>query len=579
MIDSSYGLGESIVQGTVIPDEFFVGKPTLLEGFKPIIKKQLGSKETKRIYSEDKANPVVEVPVPLEEQKQFTLNDNEILELARDVMLIEEHYSQKNSSWVPMDIEWAKDGRDGKLYIIQARPETVHSHGERLTIMRQYALEEGQEKEALTTGQSIGQQIVAGIARVVETLDQVSNLKEGDILVTTMTNPDWVPIMKRVAGIITANGGRTCHAAIVGRELGLPAIVGAEDALERIQDGQEITMDCSQGETGFVYKGKLAFTVQETEIKKLPKPPVDLYLNIGTPGRAFSLSFLPVSGVGLARIEFIIATKIGIHPMALLQPDKIDPKQEIKERTSAYDSPTSFFVDTLAQEVGTIADAFYPKPVLVRFSDFKTNEYRSLLGGEAFEPVESNPMLGFRGASRYYDDRYKEAFALECAAMKKVREEMGFTNVQLMVPFVRTVEEAKKVLEEMKKNGLVSGQNGLKIVMMVEIPANVLLIEDFCPLFDGFSIGSNDLTQMVLSVDRDSSLVAPLFDEQSPAVKMMFKEAIEGAHKHNKPIGICGQAPADYPELANFLIDTGIDYISVDGSSVITFLMRDKSTE
>jgi pyruvate,water dikinase len=581
MIDSSYGLGESIVQGKVIPDEFFVGKPTLLEGFKPIIKKQLGSKETKRIYSEDKANPVVEVAVPLEEQQQFTLSDNEILELARDVVLIEEHYSQKNGSWVPMDIEWAKDGRDEKLYIIQARPETVHAHGEHLTIMRQYALENGQEKEVLTTGQSIGQQIVAGTARVAETLDQVSNLKEGDILVTTMTNPDWVPIMKRVAGIITANGGRTCHAAIVGRELGLAAIVGAEDALERIQDGQEVTMDCSQGETGLVYKGKLPFSVQEIEIKKLPTPPVDLYLNIGTPGRAFSLSFLPVSGVGLARIEFIIATKIGIHPMALLQPDKIDPKvaQEIKEATSAYDSPVSFFVDMLAQEVGTIADAFYPKPVLVRFSDFKTNEYRSLLGGEAFEPIESNPMLGFRGASRYYDERYKEAFALECAAMKKAREEMGFTNVQLMVPFVRTTEEAKKVLEEMKKNGLVSGQNGLKIVMMVEIPANVLLIEDFCPLFDGFSIGSNDLTQMVLSVDRDSSLVAPLFDEQSPAVKIMLKEAIEGAHKHKKPIGICGQAPADYPELANFLVDTGIDYISVDAASVVNFLMREDSTQ
>jgi pyruvate,water dikinase len=579
MINSSYGLGESIVQGAVVPDEFFVDKPTLIQSFKPIIKKQVGSKLIKKIYSEDKNNPVIEVPVPVTDQEQFSLTDEEILELARDTTIIEKHYSDLRGSWMPMDIEWAKDGKDGKIYIIQARPETVHSAHKNNTFLMHYSFthtEADLEKLIITTGQSIGQKIASGKARSASSLEEAKNIQAGDILITRMTNPDWVPIMKRVAGIITTSGGRTCHAAIVSRELGMPAIVGAEKALDLIKDGQEITIDCSKGKTGIIYKGKIPFTAEKIEIKKIPKPPVELLLNIAMPDRAFTLSFLPVSGVGLARIEFIIADTIGIHPMAFISPEKVDEKvrEQIKKKTIAYPDPQSFFVNTLAQEVGTIAAAFYPRPVIVRFSDLKTNEYRDLLGGTSFEPIEDNPMIGFRGASRYYDERYKQAFALECAAMKKVREEMGFVNVKVMIPFVRTADEAQRVLQEMKKSGLERGKNGLEVLMMIEIPADVLMIDDFGKLFDGFSIGSNDLTQMTLSVDRDSPLVSQLFDERLPAIKKMLELAVEGAHRNKKKIGICGQAPADYPEIADFLIKLGIDSISVDAQSVIPFLVR-----
>jgi len=575
MIDASYGLGEAIVQGIVIPDEFLVFKPTLKEGYSAIIKKQLGDKKIKIVYNEGDPDELVhEVPVPTEDQLKFCLTDEEVCELAQMVMTIEAHYSEKKGAWCPMDVEWGKDGDDGKLYILQARPETIHGQEQNTHFMTHYKLL-ATPKKVLLTGESIGKQIVSGVVRVIESAAQIDQVAHGDILVTDMTDPDWVPIMKRAGGIITNRGGRTCHAAIVSRELGIPAIVGAEDATSMLKDGAIVTIDCSQGNKGFVYEGEVPFEEEVIELKKLPEIPVKLMVNIADPDRALHLSSLPVSGVGLARIEFIITNAIKIHPMALLHPEKITDKkikQEIERITAAYDDKKQFFIDQLALGIGRIAAAFYPREVIVRLSDFKSNEYRNLIGGKYFEPVEENPMIGFRGASRYYNERYREAFAFECAAVKKVRDEMGLTNVTVMIPFVRTLEEGKLVLEEMARNGLKKGENGLRVIMMCEIPSNAVLVDEFSKFFDGFSIGSNDLTQLTLGVDRDSEILASEFDERDPAVKKLIAQAIAGARRHHKYSGICGQAPSDYPEFAQFLIDQGIESISLNPDSVIPFL-------
>ncbi|MEX0671971.1 MAG: phosphoenolpyruvate synthase [Candidatus Babeliales bacterium] len=578
-INASYGLGEYIVKGVIDPDEYYVHKPTLEQGFKPILKKRIGKKDKKLVYAKDMSAGVQEVIVATDDQKKFSLTNDEILELAMMCIIIERYYSELRGSWSPQDIEWGKDGIDGKLYIVQARPETVHAH-KKHDILTIYSIRNGSDqalsKKIIDTGLSVGQKIVAGRARVIKDVSGIETVQEGDILVTYMTDPDWVPIMKKAAGIVTVRGGRTCHAAIVSRELGIPCIVGAEYAMERIANDQEITIDCSRGKTGYIYEGILLIEKKETALKKIPKLPTKLMLNIADPDRAFTNSFLPVDGVGLARVEFIFSSTIKIHPMALIEPDTVTDavvREEIDTMTAAYSSKRDYFVDGMAQEVATIAAAFYPRPVIVRTSDFKTNEYHDLIGGSFFEPVEENPMLGFRGASRYYSPLYEPAFALECAALKKVREEKGFQNVIIMIPFVRTVDEGKKVLEIMKTHGLEQGENGLQIIMMVEIPANALLIDQFSESFVGFSIGSNDLTQLTLGVDRDSALIAPLFDERNPAVLELIRMSIEGAHKNRRYIGICGQAPSDFEEIRRFLIELKIDSMSLNADSVLPFLL------
>jgi len=580
VIDSSFGLGEAIVKGEVIPDEFHVHKPTLKQGFASIIKKHLGKKDLKIIYSEKKDEPTETVPVQKEQLCRFSLTDEEILEIARLTVVIEDHYSKLKNQWSPMDIEWAKDGQDGKLYIIQARPETVHASKRKNGFVTQFSLKEKASKPILT-GQSIGQRIASGPAKIILSADKIDQVQEGDILVTDMTDPDWVPAMKKAAGIIANRGGRTCHAAIVSRELNIPALVGVTGATEKIKTGQTVTIDCSQGKTGFVYDGAVSFEEKELDITGLTtdKVPTAVMVNIADPDSAFTVSFLPNDGVGLARLEFIINNAIQIHPLALVNPETIKDKEiqkKIDTITCAYDDKKQFFVDTLACGIGTIAAAFWPKPVIVRLSDFKTNEYRNLIGGIYFEPEEENPMLGFRGASRYYSKQYKPAFALECAALKKVREVMGLTNVRVMIPFVRTTGEAEKALAVMQEFGLRKGENGLEVVMMCEIPSNVLLIDQFSKQFDGFSIGSNDLTQLTLGVDRDSSQLAQLFDERDPAMQKMLQLSVEGAKKNNRYIGICGQAPSDLPEVAEFLIKLGITSISLNPDSIIPFLMRYK---
>jgi pyruvate, water dikinase len=577
-ITSSYGLGENVVKGTVNPDEFYVHKPTLEKGFKPLLKKRLGRKSSRLIYAEDERSPVKNVAVPRRERMRFSISDEEALELARQSLIIEKHYSERKGSWCPMDIEWAKDGDDGKLYIVQARPETVHSNTTDKTFLEEYLLTEKQrgELKIISKGKSVGRKISTGKARVLSSISSMHSIQEGDILVTDMTDPDWEPIMKKAAGIITDRGGRTCHAAIISRELGIPAIVGTRTGSREIKDGQEITMDCSEGDTGFIYDGPVPFEIKKVEIKKIPKLDVDIMMNVANPDSAFSFAQLPNDGVGLARLEFIINSTILVHPMALIHTDKVEDYEEyqkIQGLTVEYEDKKQFFIDRLAQEAGTIAAAFYPKPVIIRMSDFKSNEYSKLLAGKYFEPEEENPMLGFRGASRYYHEKYKEAFALECLAMKKIRNEMGLDNVKLMIPFVRTVKEGAAVIEVMKEHGLVQGENGLEIYMMTEIPSNVLLIEEFSKVFDGFSIGSNDLTQTTLAVDRDSSLVASLFDERNEAVKKILKMAIDGAKKSGKKIGICGQAPSDYPEMAEFLVKCGIDSMSLNPDSVVNTIM------
>lgn len=572
LINSSYGLGENVVKGIVNPDEFFVHKPTLEQGFTPILKKRRGSKKSKLIYSPQKQTE--NIPVSEADQKKFSLTNDEILELAKQSLIIEKYYSKMYDKWMPMDIEWAKDGNDGKLYILQARPETVHAPKQEQLFFEEFFIKnkDKYKNKIISTGKSIGRKIATGTARVIADTAHMHEVQPGEILITDMTDPDWEPIMKRAAGIVTNRGGRTCHAAIVSRELGIPAIVGTTDATEKIKNNQEITIDCSSGEVGVVYEGAIPFEVAKIEVKQPEERPVEIMMNLGNPDEAFNFAKLPNDGVGLARLEFIINSGIQIHPMALVQPEKIDDKktlEKINELTTTYTDKKQFFVDTLAQEAGTIAAAFYPKPVIIRLSDFKSNEYRQLIGGAYFEPEEENPMLGFRGASRYCHEKYREAFALECLAMKKIRHDMGLTNVKLMIPFVRTVQEAKNVITEMKMYGLVQGENELEIYMMCEVPSNVVVIDDFSKVFDGFSIGSNDLTQTTLGVDRDSELIASLFDERDPAVKKMLTLSIEGAKRNEKKIGICGQAPSDYPELAQFLIETGIDSISLNPDTVL----------
>lgn len=575
-INAAYGLGEMVVQGSVNPDEFYVHKLTLKAGYKPILKKRCGQKTQKMVYAndpdDDKKTKIISVPE--ENRIHYSLTDDEILSLARQALIIEEHYSVKKGRWCPMDIEWAKDGVDGKLYIVQARPETVHSRKGKETVLQEYVIDKKaiHALKPLALGRSVGHKIVSGPARVITSAHYMNSVLPGEILVTDMTDPDWEPIMKRAAGIVTNRGGRTCHAAIVCREIGIPAIIGTKDGTEKIKTGMIVTLDCSSGEVGAVYEGAIPFTEKKTQIDTLKKPPVSLMINLGNPDEAFALARLPVDGVGLARLEFIINTSIQIHPMALVHPEKITDAsilESINQQTIAYHDKKQYFIDTLAQEAGTIAAAFYPKPVIIRMSDFKSNEYRSLVGGTFFEPQEENPMIGFRGASRYAHEAYKEAFALECAAMKKIRNEMGLTNVILMIPFVRTLGEARNVLVTMESFGLKRGENELQVYMMCEIPSNVLLLEQFSELFDGFSIGSNDLTQLTLAVDRDSTLIQNLFDERDPAVMMMLTMAIQKARKHDKKIGICGQAPSDYQELGAALIKEGISSLSLNPDSVL----------
>ncbi len=569
LINASYGLGENVVQGTVNPDEYYVFKPTLKQGFRPILHKISGSKEFKLIYDIGGSKMVKNVPVSLEDRNRFAITDEEILTLARWGCIIEDHYSAKKGRPCPMDIEWAKDGQTGDLFIVQARPETVQS-GKDPDVLETYHLT--QRGPVLIQGRSVGEKIGQGPVRVIKHVENLQDFQNGDVLVTDKTDPDWEPIMKKAAAIVTNRGGRTCHAAIVSRELGLPAIVGTERATDVLKDEQMVTISCAEGDTGFIYEGKLPFEVERVPLKNLGHPKTKVMMNVANPEEAFSLSFIPNDGVGLAREEFIINTFIKIHPLALLAYQNLEDasvKTAIDRLTTAYTDKTQYFVDKLAQGVGMIAAAFFPKDVIVRMSDFKSNEYANLIGGKTFEPSEENPMIGFRGASRYYDPRYREGFALECQAMKQVRENMGLTNVKLMIPFCRTVEEGKRVLEEMAKHGLQRGEKGLEVYVMCEIPSNVILAEEFAEIFDGFSIGSNDLTQLVLGVDRDSEIVAHVFDERNPAVKRFIASVIKAAKAKGRKIGICGQAPSDYPEFAQFLVEQGIDSISLNPDSVL----------
>jgi pyruvate,water dikinase len=579
LINASYGLGENIVQGTVNPDEFMVFKPTLKQGFRPILSKTVGSKESKLIYDVGGSKSTKNVPVPPSEREKLTLTDTEILELARWACVIEDHYSGVNGRYTPMDMEWAKDGITGELFIVQARPETVQSRKKKL-VLQTYRLKSTGRR--LVSGHSVGEAIGTGKARLILDAHRMAEFESGEILVTDKTDPDWEPIMKKAAAIVTNQGGRTCHAAIIARELGIPAIVGSESATVVLKSSQEITVSCAEGEVGYVYEGALPFEVSELPLDKLPKTHTQILMNIGNPEDAFSLAAIPNDGVGLARLEFIIANHIQAHPMALIHFDELtDPKvkAQLADLTASYKDKPQYFVDKLAQGTGLIAAAFYPKPVIVRLSDFKTNEYAHLLGGQQFEPVEDNPMIGWRGASRYYHDRYREGFALECRAMKIVREEMGLTNVILMIPFCRTIDEGRAVLAEMAKHGLERGKNGLEVYVMCEIPSNVILADEFFQIFDGFSIGSNDLTQLMLGLDRDSALLAPLFDERNEAVRRMIHLAIEAAKRNSKKIGICGQAPSDYPEFARFLVEQGIDSISLNPDSVLKTLVDVATTE
>ena len=569
LINAAYGLGENVVQGSVNPDEYYVFKPTLKQGFRPILQKIVGSKEFKLIYDIGGGKMVKNVPVGPDDRSRFAIDDEEILTLARWACLIEDHYSRKRACYTPMDMEWAKDGRTGELFIVQARPETVHSQ-KSLDTMEVYRLKE--KGLVLAQGRSVGEKIAQGPVRVVRSARNLNEVQEGDVLVTEKTDPDWEPTMKKAAAIVTDRGGRTCHAAIVSRELGLPAIVGTENATEKLRDSQMVTVSCAEGEIGFVYEGSLKFEIERVNLHDLPRPHTKVMMNVANPEEALRLSFMPNDGIGLAREEFIITTYIKIHPMALIDFERLEDRAvraEIERLTAGYPDKSQFFIDKLAQGVAMIGAAFYPKDVIVRLSDFKTNEYANLIGGKPYEPVEENPMIGFRGASRYYDPRYRAGFALECRAMKKVRDEMGLDNVKLMIPFCRTVEEGRRVLAEMEKHQLKRGVNGLEVYVMCEIPSNVILANEFAEIFDGFSIGSNDLTQLVLGVDRDSEIVAHVFDERDHAVKSMIASVIRAAKAKGRKIGICGQAPSDYPEFAEFLVEQGIDSISLNPDAVL----------
>ncbi|MDJ0676134.1 MAG: phosphoenolpyruvate synthase [Calothrix sp. MO_167.B42] len=579
LITAAYGLGENVVQGSVNPDEYLVFKPTLEQEYRPILAKRLGTKEIKMVYDQGGSKLTKNIAVPRHKRQQFALNDDEILQLGKWAKLIEQHYSQVHGVPTPMDIEWAKDGITNELFIVQARPETVQSQKVN-NVLRTYRLQD--KGEVIIEGRSVGEMIGQGKARIILDIQQINLFQPGEVLVTNRTDPDWEPIMKKAGAIVTNQGGRTCHAAIIAREMGIPAIVGCENATTAIDSGEEVTISCAEGETGKVYRGSLSYAVENVLLDQLPRTRTKLMMNVGNPETAFGYAAIPNDGVGLARMEFIIANHIKIHPLALIHFDKLEDefvKHQIQQLTIKYPDKQEFFIDKLAQGMGTIAAAFYPKPVIVRLSDFKSNEYANLIGGRDFEPKEENPMLGWRGASRYYDPRYQEGFALECQAMKRVRDKMGLTNVILMVPFCRTPEEGERVVAQMAKNGLVKGENGLQVYVMCELPSNVQLADEFSQVFDGFSIGSNDLTQLTLGLDRDSELVAHLFDERHKAVKRMIGKAITTVKSHGRKIGICGQAPSDYPEFARFLVAQGIDSISLNPDSVLKTLLEVAAVE
>ncbi|RZA19025.1 MAG: phosphoenolpyruvate synthase [Lysobacteraceae bacterium] len=570
-VTASYGLGEMVVQGAVNPDEFYVYKPTLRAGKPAILRRSLGSKQLRMVYSDVAGERVRIEDTPAELRNRFSISDADVQELSRQALTIEQHYGR------PMDIEWGKDGVSGKLFILQARPETVKSRAHATQIER-YSL--GQRGDVLAEGRAIGSKIGSGTARVVRSLEDMSRVQPGDVLVADMTDPDWEPVMKRSAAIVTNRGGRTCHAAIIARELGVPAVVGTGNALESIKDGDQVTVSCAEGDTGFIYAGALPFERTTTDLGNMPPAPLKIMMNVANPDRAFDFGMLPNAGIGLARLEMIIASHIGVHPRALLEYDRQDAatKAKIDARTAGYAGPVEFYVDRLAEGIATITASVAPSPVIVRLSDFKSNEYANLIGGGKYEPHEENPMIGFRGAARYIDPSFKDAFALECKAVKRVREDMGLSNLWVMIPFVRTLGEGRKVLDALAENGLKQGDNGLKVIMMCEVPSNALLADEFLEMFDGFSIGSNDMTQLTLGLDRDSAIVAGLFDERDPAVKKMLSMAIQAARAKGKYIGICGQGPSDHPDLALWLMEQGIESVSLNPDTVVdTWLALAKS--
>ena len=566
-VTSSFGLGEMVVQGAVNPDEFYVYKPTLKQGKPAILRRSLGSKALRMVYSDVPGERVRTEDTPAELRNTFSITDADVHELAKQALVIEQHYGR------PMDIEWAKDGVTGRLFIVQARPETVKSRAKATQIER-YALEK--RGQVVAEGRAIGQKIGSGVARVVRSLDDMNRVQPGDVLVADMTDPDWEPVMKRASAIVTNRGGRTCHAAIIARELGVPAVVGTGNALDHITDGTEVTVSCAEGDTGFIYAGALPFERTTTDLAAMPAAPLKIMMNVANPERAFDFGQLPNAGIGLARLEMIIASHIGVHPLALLEYDRQEPdvRRKIDAKTAGYADPVSFYVDRLAEGIATITASVAPNPVIVRLSDFKSNEYANLIGGSRYEPHEENPMIGFRGASRYVDPSFEPAFALECQAVRRVRDEMGLDNLWVMIPFVRTLEEGRKVIDVLAKHGLRQGENGLKIIMMCEVPSNALLAEEFLDIFDGFSIGSNDLTQLTLGLDRDSSIVANLFDERNPAVKKMLSMAIKAARAKGKYIGICGQGPSDHPDLAEWLMAEGIESVSLNPDTVVDTWLR-----
>lgn len=563
-ITGAYGLGETVVQGAVNPDEFYVHKHILEAGRPAILRRNLGSKAIKMIYGDEaKAGRSVKtVDVDKAERARFCLTDAEVSELAKQAMIIEKHYK------CPMDIEWAKDGDDGKLYIVQARPETVKSRTS-ANVMERYLLKE--TGTVLVEGRAIGQRIGAGKVRIIKDVSEMDKVQPGDVLVSDMTDPDWEPVMKRASAIVTNRGGRTCHAAIIARELGIPAVVGCGNATQLLKDGQGVTVSCAEGDTGFIFEGELGFDIKQNSIDAMPDLPFKIMMNVGNPDRAFDFAQLPNAGVGLARLEFIINRMIGVHPKALLNYDGLPPdiKESVDKRIAGYNDPVGFYVEKLVEGISTLAAAFYPKKVIVRLSDFKSNEYANLIGGKLYEPEEENPMLGFRGASRYISEAFRDCFELECRALKRVRNEMGLTNVEIMVPFVRTLGEASQVVDLLAENGLSRGENGLRVIMMCELPSNAILAEEFLEFFDGFSIGSNDLTQLTLGLDRDSGIIAHLFDERNPAVKKLLANAIQACNKAGKYIGICGQGPSDHPDLAKWLMEQGIESVSLNPDSVL----------